>query len=35
MIVGGGEGGTVRVWRRKETHEYTEKFKNLKGKGNW
>jgi len=25
----------MRVWRRKETHEYIERFKNLKGKGNW
>ena len=30
--MGGGEGGTMRVWRRKETHKYIENFKNLKGK---
>ena len=35
MIVGGGETVTMRVWRRKETLEYEERFKNLKGKGNW
>jgi hypothetical protein len=34
MILGGGDGGTMRVWRRK-THDYIERFKNLKGKGNW